>query len=193
MGVPQTYASQILNDLVKSRLAKSKSGKDGGYSLAKSPDQIKLLDVIEAGEGPLTTQRCSLGDEPCRWDSVCPLHEIWSAATLALRKVLENLTLQDPLEKDLALESGDYKVPASTHRKVHANIPVSDWIQVENSVFILDEFMKSEAALTEVFVQCFKDIDSLRINLDASLPSWKIEKFDCRGETSDKGFYCWSV
>jgi len=37
VGVPQTYASQILSDLVNSGIAESKAGKEGGYKLTREP------------------------------------------------------------------------------------------------------------------------------------------------------------
>ena len=179
MGVPQTYASQILNDLVKTGIAESKSGKEGGYKLTKAPNQIRMLDIIEAGEGALTTDKCSLGDGPCRWDSVCPLHDIWYSATKAIRQVLENMTLQDLLDKDLLLESGNFVVPESTHRKTRQNIAISDWIQIETSARAVIDYIKSESNLSEIFLQCLKDIDSLRVSLDVLLPSWGPNKLDC--------------
>src|SRR5450755_4323512 len=95
VDVPQTFASQILADLVHAKLATSKAGKDGGYRLVRAPALISLLDVIEAGEGPLRAERCALGDGPCRWDAVCPLHESWKAATDAMRTVLAGITLAE--------------------------------------------------------------------------------------------------
>jgi len=179
MGVPQTYASQILNDLVKTGIAESKSGKEGGYKLTKSPDKIKMIEIIEAGEGPLKADSCSLGDGPCRWDSVCPLHDIWSSATAAVRKILEQTTLQDLLDKDKLLESGSFSVPETTHRKVRRAIDISDWIQIEKDFNSLIKVLNSETVLTNLFLTTLTDIDSLRFSLNALLPSWEPSKLDC--------------
>jgi Rrf2 family iron-sulfur cluster assembly transcriptional regulator len=114
--VPKTWASQILADLVRVGLAVSKSGKEGGYRLTRSPKEISLLEIVEAGEGPLRAERCALGSGPCRWDDVCPLHDTWSMATEALRMVLDRSTLGELLERDQALEAGIYPVPEDSHR-----------------------------------------------------------------------------
>jgi Rrf2 family iron-sulfur cluster assembly transcriptional regulator len=105
MGVPRTYASQILNSLVLVGLAESRAGKDGGYRLSRRPDSISVLEVVEAGEGPLKPQRCALGDGPCRWEAVCPMHEIWSDE-------LASTTLANLAARDLALERGEHLEPA---------------------------------------------------------------------------------
>jgi Rrf2 family iron-sulfur cluster assembly transcriptional regulator len=112
MGVPRTYASQILNSLVLVGLAESRAGKDGGYRLSRPPESISVLEVVEAGEGPLKPERCALGDGPCRWEAVCPMHEIWSAATKAMCDELANTTLANLAARDLALERGEHLEPA---------------------------------------------------------------------------------
>ncbi len=129
--VPQSFASQILADLVRAGLATSRAGRDGGYRLARDPDQITVLEVIEAAEGPLRSERCALGDGPCRWDDVCPLHETWSAATVSVRDVLAETSLMELARRDEQIEAGDYAVPADAHRSHPISVDVSDAVQVE--------------------------------------------------------------
>jgi len=130
-GVPRTFASQILADLVRAGLATSKAGRGGGYRLRRPPAQISVLEVIEAAEGPLRAERCALGEGPCRWEEVCPLHETWSAATVALRDLLATATLAQVAERDAAIEAGTYEVPAGSHRSHAVVIAVADLVQVE--------------------------------------------------------------
>jgi Rrf2 family cysteine metabolism transcriptional repressor len=52
-NIPQHYLEQILVTLKKARLVKSHRGAQGGYSLARSPGQIKVLEVLESVEGEL--------------------------------------------------------------------------------------------------------------------------------------------
>ncbi len=129
--VPQTFASQILADLVRAGLASSKAGRTGGYRLARPPSDISVLEVIEAAEGPLRAERCALSEGPCRWSSVCPLHETWSAATAALRELLAKTTLAEVAARDIAIEAGTYPVPADSHRSHPIAVDVADVVQVE--------------------------------------------------------------
>ena len=172
MGVPQTFASQILKDLVKAGLADSKAGKEGGYRLAKAPEVITMLSVVEAGEGPLRSDRCGLGEGPCRWDSVCPLHETWTQATAALRKVLSASTLADLVTSDLAIEAGNYHVPRDSHRRGIPPIKFSDWVQVEMARSRIVESLYREAWLAPLVKNAFDEVDALRIQLDPSGPVW---------------------
>ncbi|MHB8438768.1 MAG: RrF2 family transcriptional regulator [Acidimicrobiales bacterium] len=110
MDVPRSFVSQILGDLLRAGLAVSSLGAHGGYRLARSPETISLLEVIEAGEGPLVSDRCALGQGPCYWQEVCPLHETWVTATSALRGVLSSTCLAELSERDHALSICSYQV-----------------------------------------------------------------------------------
>ncbi len=116
MKVPQTFASQILAELVRAEIAESKAGKDGGYRLTRPPEEITMLEVIEAGEGPLKAERCALQDGPCSWDFVCPLHWIWGDSITAFRETLEKVTLAKLVENDKALETNTFPMPDESHR-----------------------------------------------------------------------------
>jgi Rrf2 family protein len=131
MGVPRTFVSQILGDLVHAGLAVSSFGKDGGYRLARPPAEVSLLEVVEAGEGPLSPQTCALGDGPCRWEAVCPLHESWGAASSALREELAAMSLAEVAERSRAIEAGTYPTPADAHRQPALTVSVADSVQVE--------------------------------------------------------------
>lgn len=51
--MPERFLLQILRNLVAHRILSSTRGVEGGYTLDRTPDQISLLEVIEAIDGPL--------------------------------------------------------------------------------------------------------------------------------------------
>lgn len=53
--MPERFLLQILRNLVAHGILTSTRGVDGGYTLDRSPDQISLLEVIEAIDGPLAS------------------------------------------------------------------------------------------------------------------------------------------
>jgi Rrf2 family protein len=131
MGVPRTFVSQILGDLLHAGLAVSFFGKDGGYRLARPPAEVSLLEIVEAGEGTLDPPRCALGWVPCRWEDVCPLHETLGRGRESLRAVLAATSLAELAERDQAIEAGTYPVPADAHRRAARTVPAADTVQVE--------------------------------------------------------------
>ncbi len=129
MDIPASFASQVMADLVKAKIVNSKAGRDGGYWLARSAGQVTLLELVEAGEGTVKAERCALGDGPCRWDTVCPLHTDWQETVAAVRRQLRTVTLDKLVAEDRAIERGR-PVPDDPHRKSRA-VTLQDRCTVE--------------------------------------------------------------
>ncbi len=55
-GMPERFLLQILRNLVTHGILKSTRGVEGGYMLERPPDQISLLELIEAVDGPVAAQ-----------------------------------------------------------------------------------------------------------------------------------------
>jgi Rrf2 family protein len=60
MALPATYTPQILGHLARAGLATARAGRDGGYRLSRPPEEITMLEVVEAAEGDLLLGRCTL-------------------------------------------------------------------------------------------------------------------------------------
>ena len=84
--IPMRYLLKIIRSLVKAGILNSHRGMEGGYSLAKEPGDITLLEVVEAIEGPIQINRCLEDQAYCskHWCHSCPLHH-------ALKNIQETL------------------------------------------------------------------------------------------------------
>ncbi|MHB8293902.1 MAG: RrF2 family transcriptional regulator [Acidimicrobiales bacterium] len=120
MDMPVGFLYQVLQELHRARLVVSAPSRSGGYRLARPADEISMLQIVEALEGPLRPGECALRGGPCRWDEVCALHRTWSAARDALADKLAEETLAQVVADDLAIAAGTFPVPANSHRKPHA-------------------------------------------------------------------------
>lgn len=99
-ALPQPYLEQILLALKGAGLVKSKRGVGGGYVLARSPQDIRLSEVVSAVDGPIT-----LGDfgQPhqdgaCDHEGHCVLLAIWNLAGEHMRAHLARYTLANVAE-----------------------------------------------------------------------------------------------
>lgn len=54
-GMPERFLLQILRSLVTHGILQSTRGVDGGYALVKSPEEVSVLEIMEAIEGPMTS------------------------------------------------------------------------------------------------------------------------------------------
>ncbi len=108
MDIPARYATQILADLVRHGLLTAVAGPDGGYSLARPPNEITLLDVVDAVEGPTLLDTCVLRGGPCDWTEVCPVHITWWRAQTAFIDVLAGVTFAELVDIDAEIEAGTF-------------------------------------------------------------------------------------
>lgn len=99
--IPAHFLGKILQALARSGLIVSRRGAAGGFALARPADQMTLLDVLEAIEGPLALNRCLQKATPCSRAGWCGAHLVWARAQAALAEVLRSATLMD-----LARQSG---------------------------------------------------------------------------------------
>ena len=63
--VPKSFMAKILQQLIKSGIACSVRGIKGGFQLAKKPEDINLLEVIEAIQGPSASNICAIDKNAC--------------------------------------------------------------------------------------------------------------------------------
>lgn len=173
MSVPKGFASQILLDLVRAGIAESQAGKDGGYRLTRPPDQISVLELVEAGEGELAFDKCALGDGPCPFDSVCPLHDTWTVAVGALRDALASTTLAELLRRELELGSCSYAMAPDAHRYRQPGVPIDDLVQVEAAAEVVEEKLISGGSwLSPLAMKAHGEGEDLRIRIGPGGPSW---------------------
>lgn len=95
-GIPSPFLAKIISQLDLAGLVTTHRGASGGVTLARSPSQINLLEVIEALEGPVRLNRCLVQPDAYRRDSYCPVHEVWANAQAQLTSLLE-VTIFDDL------------------------------------------------------------------------------------------------
>ena len=102
--IPLKFLENILLELRHGGLVQSQRGAEGGYWLARPPEEIKLADVIRAVEGPLANVR---GERPESVEYSGPaekLRDVWVALRANMRAVLEELTLADVASGNLTAE-----------------------------------------------------------------------------------------
>jgi len=99
--IPVRFLEHILLELKHAQLVESRRGADGGYRLARPPEELTLADVVRAVEGPLANGR---GVRPASREyegSAAPLRNVFVALRASVRTVLEHVTLADVAHGEL--------------------------------------------------------------------------------------------
>ena len=98
-GISPRYIEQIFQKLKRAGLVKSVRGPSGGYYLARSPEEIKVGDVIRATEGNLDLVFClnhnKSANKSCDRAAHCVARDVWLEASGRLMEYLDSVTLQD--------------------------------------------------------------------------------------------------
>jgi Rrf2 family protein len=101
LSIPEHFLAKILQDLSKSRLLLSFKGRGGGFRLARPAGEIRLLEVIQAIDGPQFGQGCLLGLPQCSDETPCPLHYQWAQIKTRIMRALGDTTIDHVLTGSL--------------------------------------------------------------------------------------------
>jgi len=88
--IPPSFLAKIISQLSIAGLLQTSRGARGGVTLARSPEEINLLEVVEAIDGPIALNECVNDLGACTFGDECPLRPIWCDAQEDLVKRLRS-------------------------------------------------------------------------------------------------------
>ena len=92
--VPKALLAKIFQQFAKQGLVTSARGTGGGFALGRPAEDISLLEIVEAVEGPIFLNRCLLMEGACGRDTFCTVHPVWTGIQREMRSLLGNVTLK---------------------------------------------------------------------------------------------------
>ena len=93
--IPQRFLRNIISEFAKQGFINAFKGKGGGIELAPGAENLSLLQVIEAVEGPIYLNVCMQGEEVCQFRDQCAVHDVWHQAQDAMQEILGTRRLKD--------------------------------------------------------------------------------------------------
>jgi len=108
------FLTKILQQLTAEGILKSYKGPNGGVKLTRPGDEVTLMDIVLAIDGPKLLTECALGLPGCGHKNPCPLHDKWAETRDSIRDMLEKTSLTDlvrkGIEENLRLtDDGDFE------------------------------------------------------------------------------------
>lgn len=94
--VPVGYLSKVLQALGRADLVRAQRGVGGGFTLARSPDELSVLEVINAVDPIKRIRTCPLGLE-AHGTNLCPLHRKLDDALASIEDAFGSSTIADLL------------------------------------------------------------------------------------------------
>jgi Rrf2 family protein len=87
--IPPSFLAKIISQLSVAGMVQTSRGARGGVTLAREPEEITLLDVVEAIDGPILLNECVSDPSSCVFGSDCPVHSVWCEAQAQLVRQLK--------------------------------------------------------------------------------------------------------
>jgi len=105
-GISLSFLEQLFLRLKKSNLVLSSRGPNGGYTLSKSPEEIKLSSIIKAVDEKIKTVKCKKNSKKgCNGKSIkCITHNLWDDLETHINNFFEKNTLKDIIYKETKYE-----------------------------------------------------------------------------------------
>ncbi len=103
-NIPLPFLAKIVSQLSVKGILDAMRGASGGVRLARNPENISLLEVIEAIDGEISLNRCVLNADACPTSVTCPVREVWCDVQRDLVLRLKNTSFAQLLQRQEELQ-----------------------------------------------------------------------------------------
>jgi Rrf2 family protein len=103
--IPPSFLAKIISQLSIAGLIHTSRGARGGVSLARAPEEITILEVVEAIDGPISLNECTHSIGSCAFGETCPLRPLWCETQADLVQRLRSTTFAQFVPQQLPIAS----------------------------------------------------------------------------------------
>lgn len=109
--ISKKYLEQIVSVLNNPEILKTNRGYQGGYQLAKAPENYTVGEILRITEGGLAPVSCLENDEnECEKSSCCETLFVWEGLYKTITEYLDGITLQDIIDRKINSNGFDYVI-----------------------------------------------------------------------------------
>ena len=103
------YLESIISILNKGGMLQSQRGKNGGYKLARKPEDYNISEILLLTEGTLAPVNCIMQEGVmCDKAATCSTLPLWAGLDDVINKYLSKITLEDIISGNRRKMLGDY-------------------------------------------------------------------------------------
>jgi len=96
-GISAAFISRLAVPLKRAHLIRAERGAGGGLRLARPPEDITILDIAEALDGPVSVLKCLTAPQVCGRHAKCPARCIWADLNATIKDSLATVTLANAM------------------------------------------------------------------------------------------------
>lgn len=109
-NVPLPTVAKLLKKLARGGVLSSHRGVNGGFRLARKPEDISVMAIVRALEGPIALTSCVDGsDDACGVERLCPVRGNWDQVNAAIQQALDGVSLADMAVPSFAFAAEDIR------------------------------------------------------------------------------------
>lgn len=97
--IPPSFLAKIISQLSIAGLIHTSRGARGGVSLARPAEEVSVLEVVEAIDGPIALNECTTDVDACPFGEDCPLRPLWCDTQSELVKRLRKTSFAEFVTK----------------------------------------------------------------------------------------------
>lgn len=107
--ISKKYLEQIVQLFNKTDMLRTNRGAQGGYMLARQPDQYTVGEILRLTEGSLSPVDCFDRDlSACPRSAFCPTLPVWRGLSKCINEYLDGITVQDLVDQHRISYANDY-------------------------------------------------------------------------------------
>ena len=107
MDVSPLYLRQLAPALERAGILQTFRGAKGGYILKADPDELSIFEIIQVYDEDFSLLDCIRDSETCLKSPDCTSRYLWKGLSDELKKILQNMTLRELVEKGKNNDTGD--------------------------------------------------------------------------------------
>lgn len=107
-GISVKYLERLMGRMAAAGLVNSLRGLHGGFTLAKTPEEIHLLDILTAADESIIPVDCVAHEKGCGKAQDCVMSHVWTGLYQSMRNYLMSISLRDLMNMDSRHHSGTF-------------------------------------------------------------------------------------
>lgn len=110
-GITVKYLEQIVTVLAKAGFVHSQRGNNGGYRLARKPEDYTAGDILRVMEGSLQPIACLEADpNECARSAYCSVLPFWQGLGKVVNDYVDSVTLEELADQARFMAGNDYSI-----------------------------------------------------------------------------------